>query len=97
MGDAYRVVAGIVTWSAPEVLRVPSGAVFQQNGAWQTYRYADGRARARTVRLGHANGEATEVLGGLQAGDRVIVYPGDKVVDGGRVTPMTVVAGAGAN
>jgi hypothetical protein len=30
------------------------------------------------------------VLGGLREGDTVIVYPGDKVAEGARVTPLVL-------
>jgi HlyD family secretion protein len=48
------------------------------------------RVRLRSVKVGHTNGLQTEIVDGLQAGDRVIMYPGDKVAEGKRVTPMTV-------
>jgi HlyD family secretion protein len=44
----------------------------------------------RTVRPGHSNGVDTEILDGLRAGERVVVYPGDKVTDGTRIVPVTV-------
>jgi HlyD family secretion protein len=92
LGDSYRVEARIVTWEAADVLRAPTGALFQRGGLWQAYRVKNGRARLATVRLGHGNGTETEILDGLQDGDRVAVYPGDKVVDGERVAPIVVTA-----
>jgi hypothetical protein len=32
----------------------------------------------------------TEIIEGLREGDRVVVYPGDKVFDGTRVTPLVI-------
>jgi len=90
LGDGYRVEARIVTWESPAALCAPAGALFQRGGTWQTYRVEHGRAEQRTVKVGHSNGVATEILDGLQASDDVIVYPGDKVTDGTRVTPLTV-------
>lgn len=90
LGDAYRVEARIVTWETDRVLQVPAGALFQRDGAWQTYVVEGGRARLRTVTPGQGNGLATEIVAGLGEGDRVILYPGDKVTDGGRVRPVRV-------
>ncbi|MFZ9682327.1 MAG: efflux RND transporter periplasmic adaptor subunit [Cephaloticoccus sp.] len=92
LGDSYRVEAAIVTWSAPAVLKAPAGAFFQRGQQWQTYVLDGRRARLREVEVGHGNGLETEVISGLSAGDRVVVYPGDRMADGVRVAPMTVVA-----
>lgn len=90
LGDAYRVEARIVTWAGERVLQVPAGALFQRDGGWQTYVVEGGRARLRAVTSGHGNGLATEIVAGLRADERVIVYPGDKVADGVRVQPVHV-------
>ena len=90
LGDSYRVEARIVTWEAPDKLRAPTGALFQREGTWQAYAVENGRARLHAVKVGHSNGLLTELLDGLIEGDRVIVYPGDKVIDGARVAPLGV-------
>jgi HlyD family secretion protein len=90
LGDGYRVEARIVRWSADNVLRVPAGALFQREGAWQTFVIDGSRARLRTVQVGQSNGIETEVAGGLQEGERVIIYPGDRVADGSRVRGLDV-------
>lgn len=90
LGDGYRVEARIVRWSADNVLRVPSGALFQREGAWQTFAVEGSRAQLRTVKTGQSNGLETEIIDGLNEGDRVIVYPGDRVADGSRVRGLDV-------
>jgi HlyD family secretion protein len=90
LGDSYRVEARIVTWESADALRAPAGALFQRDGAWNTFVAENGRARLRPVKVGRSNGVETEILDGLKAGDKVIVYPGDKVVDGARVAPLVV-------
>jgi HlyD family secretion protein len=90
LGDAYRVEARIVTWESPDVLKAPAGALFQRGQTWQTYVLDGSTARARNVKIGHSDGLETEILEGLQAGDRVVVYPGDQIADGVRVKPMVV-------
>ena len=44
-------------------------------------------AHFRSIVLGRDMGAQTEVIGGLQAGDLVVLSPGDTVVDGGKVQP----------
>jgi HlyD family secretion protein len=86
LGDAFRVEARIVVWEAADVLKVPAGAVFPHNENKSVFVIADGVARLRQIKSGHSNGLETEVLEGLEPGTEVIVYPGDKVRDGTRVT-----------
>jgi HlyD family secretion protein len=88
LGDGYRVEARIVVWEAADVLKAPAGALFQQGGGWKTFVVEGGRARLREVEVGRSNGVETQVLRGLAAGERVIVYPGDRVRDGAWVAGL---------
>jgi HlyD family secretion protein len=90
LGDNYRVEARVVTWENSAALRAPAGALFQRGGAWQTFVLDGRRARLRTVQVGHSNGVDAEILGGLREGDRVVLYPGDKVTDGTRIEPIQI-------
>lgn len=90
LGDSYRVEARIVTWEKPDALHAPAGALFQRDGQWQTFVIDGSHARLRNVKVGRTNGVDTEILDGLQAGDRLVVYPGDKVLDGTRVRPLVI-------
>jgi HlyD family secretion protein len=85
LGHEYRVVARIGVWQAPRVLKVPIGALFRYQGSWAVFRIDGGRARRTLVRLGQKNSEHAELLGGLSDGDRVVLYPSDRVIDGVRV------------
>jgi HlyD family secretion protein len=87
LGDAYRVEARIVVWEAGDVLKIPAGALFRHGENWAVFLVKDGKAVLREVEAGHANGLETEVLGGLEAGDEVILHPSDQIVDGRRVAP----------
>lgn len=90
LGDSYRVEARIVVWENSNVLRAPSGGLFQRTGGWHAYVNDGGRARLRDVKIGRNNGIEAEVIDGLREGDRVVVYPGDKVADGARIRSLTV-------
>lgn len=88
LGDAYRVEASVVLWENDRVLQVPSGALFQHGSEWKLFALEGGRARLRTVTVGHSNGLQTEIVGGASEGMTVVVYPGDRVMDGVRVSPL---------
>jgi HlyD family secretion protein len=90
LGDGYRVEARIVRWSADNVLRVPSGALFQREGQWQTFALDGNRVHLRTVTVGQSNGQETEIHTGLTEGTRVVIYPGDRLTDGSRVRTLSV-------
>jgi len=78
----------IALWSAPDVVRVPLGALFRQGEGWAAFVVGDdGRVRKATVKVGHINDESAEVLGGLAPGDRVVLHPGEKVAEGVKVKP----------
>lgn len=85
LGHEFRVIAQIRVWEAKNVLKVPIGALFRSQGEWAVFRVASGRAHRTTVRLDHKNREYAEVLGGLASGDRVVLYPSDRVTDAARV------------
>jgi HlyD family secretion protein len=90
VGDAFRVEAKIIVWEARDALKVPAGALFRKGEQWAAFVVADGRARLRIVKAGRSSGTETQVLEGLKEGEEVILYPGSRVRDGQRVTPVTL-------
>jgi HlyD family secretion protein len=88
LGDAYRVDVRIVVWEAPDVLQVPTAALFRDGGQWAVYAVRDGRARLTPVEIGRQTGRDAEIVHGLAEGTRVIVHPPDSVVDGVRVVEL---------
>ncbi|MEO6002793.1 MAG: HlyD family efflux transporter periplasmic adaptor subunit [Opitutus sp.] len=90
LGDSYRIEARIVVWEGKNVLRVPAGALFQRGQQWQTFVVAHGKTALRDVKAGRSNGLETEILDGLREGERVVLYPGDKVAEGSRVREISV-------
>ena len=86
LGHGYRATVRIVTWFAPDVVKVPISALFRTGGQWTVFTVDyESRARLRKVAIGHMNDQEVEVLGGLNAGDKVLLHPSDKVRDGVRV------------
>lgn len=90
LGDNFRVEARIITWETEQTLKVPAGALFRRGQQWETFVLEGGRVRLRQVTVGHSSGSETEILDGLQAGEAVVVYPGDRVRDGLRVRPIKI-------
>jgi HlyD family secretion protein len=85
LGDAYRVEVRVVTWESPNVVKVPTSALFREGDTWAVYTVADGRAQRTAVEIGHQTGQEAEVTAGLTEGARVILHPGDTLHDGVRV------------
>ena len=91
LGDNFRVEARVIVWESARVLKVPVSALFRRGSSWSAYVVRDGRAALVSVSAGRTSGTETQVLEGLQEGDEVILYPGDRVTDGQRVQPIKVV------
>jgi|KBSSwiStaDraftv2_1062776.scaffolds.fasta_scaffold00544_16 HlyD family secretion protein len=85
LGDAYRVETRIVLWEAPDVVKVPTNALFRDNTQWAVYVVSGGRTRRVIVQIGHQTAQEAEVLDGLTTGAMVVVHPGDLVRDGARI------------
>lgn len=88
LGDRFRVEAEIVLWEGRDVLKVPAGALFREGTGWAVFAIEDGRARRRSVKVGHRNPDEAEILAGLEPGDAVIVHPSDAVDERVRVSPL---------
>jgi HlyD family secretion protein len=86
LGDGWRAEARILVDAVPDAIVVPQSAVFREGDGWALYRVDDrGEAHRTVVELGLRNGLEAQVTGGLAVDDRVVVFPGDRVVDGVRV------------
>ncbi len=82
LGDGFRVEAKIVVWDSPDVIKVPTSALFRRGEDWAVFVVEQGHAEVRIVNIDHRTGLAAEVLEGLTEQDQVIVYPSDRVQDG---------------
>jgi HlyD family secretion protein len=88
LGDGYRVEARIVTWEDTDVLKVPNSALFRRGAEWGVFVVENGRAKLRSVQIGHRGIHEAEVLGGLANGDAVVLFPSDRIQEGARVKPL---------
>ncbi|MCO6186460.1 efflux RND transporter periplasmic adaptor subunit [Rhizobium sp. L1K21] len=85
LGHEFRVYADIAIWKEDDVLQVPIAALFRVGNDWTAFVVRDGRAAETKVTIDHMNNLSAEVTDGLQVGDRVILYPSDKLSDGSLV------------
>ncbi len=85
----YSADVEIVLQGKDDALRVPTAAI-QEGGRVLIYRPDDGTLEERRLKTGLSNWEYTEVLDGLQAGDRVVTsLEKEGVKAGAHVIPET--------
>ena len=83
LGDGYRVEIRVVVWERQEVLKVPTSSLFRDAEQWAVYRVDElSKAELRIVEVGQRNAQEAQIIEGLEAGDRVIAYPGDQIQQG---------------
>jgi HlyD family secretion protein len=85
LAPGYRVWGRVILRQAPDALKAPLGALVRKDGGWAVFRIAEGRARLTPVQVGAMTDREAEILKGLAAGDRVVVFPSDQVRDGARI------------
>ena len=88
LGDRFRLDVRVVLWEGDSVLKVPASALFRRGDEWALFAIEDGRARERTVTVGHESSTETEILSGVAPGDLVIRHPTDRIREGTRVSYM---------
>lgn len=84
LGHGYRVDVQVILFEG-EVLKLPLGALFRQGEEWVVFVAAEGRARLRPVAVSQRNSLAVEIREGLVPGERVILYPSDRIKDGAAI------------
>ncbi|MEO0936522.1 MAG: efflux RND transporter periplasmic adaptor subunit [Pseudomonadota bacterium] len=86
LGHGFSVFVKVVEWEADDTLLVPLSAVFQSDEGWFTFVVTDASVVVRTpIELAQRDGRKAIVLGGLNAGDRVVTHPPDALRDGSTV------------
>jgi HlyD family secretion protein len=85
LAHGYQVDVQIVLSSREDVLKVPLTALFRDGDAWAVFVQTGRRAELRHVQVGARNGIEAEIVLGLEAGERIVLHPSDRVADGVRV------------
>ncbi|MCC5980459.1 MAG: HlyD family efflux transporter periplasmic adaptor subunit [Oceanicaulis sp.] len=82
LGHGYRVEAAATVQRMEDAILIPVGALFRRQGQWAVFRVDNGRARLRMVEVGANDGHYAAITAGLEAGERVVVHPGQNIADG---------------
>jgi HlyD family secretion protein len=82
LGHGYRVETRIVLWSGENVIKVPLTSLFRDGEDWALFVDDAGRAERRRVLCGQSNGLEAQILVGVRVGERVVLYPSDRVAEG---------------
>ncbi len=85
LGDRFRVFVRIILWEGDDILQVPQAALFRHEGGWAVFRVAEGRAVLTPVQIGRQAGGQAELLGGLDEGAEVVLYPASTLSDGAAI------------
>lgn len=85
LGDGYQLDARIEVFAEDQTIVVPVGALFRRGENWSVFVVENGRAQPRQVTLTRRSGRVAAISAGVNPGDRVVVYPSDRVTAGGRV------------
>jgi HlyD family secretion protein len=90
LGDGYRVDARIVIFAADNALTVPVGSIFRDGAGWAAFVIRDGVARKQPIELTRRSSTEALLTKGLAPGERVILYPAERVQDGTKVRLITL-------
>jgi HlyD family secretion protein len=85
LGDGYQVDVRITVFTQDGATIVPAGALFRRGNDWNVFVMEKGRAQDRAITLLRRSGRFGSVASGLMPGERVIVYPSDRIVSGARI------------
>lgn len=85
-GDSYHVDILFLISNEVDVLTVPLGALFKSGEDRAVYTVdADKKATMRIVKISKRNDRQALLVEGLQDGEKVILFPGDKIREGSLV------------
>lgn len=91
LADGFRLNFFITTFHSEDGLTLPVGALFRDGEDWAVFKVVEGRAQKVKIKVQRRNPEKALLEGGLNEGERVIVYPSDEISEGVRVKPMLAV------
>jgi HlyD family secretion protein len=84
-GNLFHAEVEIETASVEGALRIPLGTLFVDGGGPSVFVIGEGRAQIRRVVRGIDDGTLVVIRDGLAEGERIILYPGERIRDGTRV------------
>lgn len=85
LGDQYRVDVRIMLFEQADALIAPVAALFREGDSWAVFVVDGRRVRKRIVQLVARGPIDAWLRGGVDAGEKLVVYPSDSIADGSRV------------
>lgn len=85
LGHGYRVDAEITVLATDDAVKVPLSALFRDGNRWAVFVAEGGIARLRHIEIGPRDRRDAMVTEGLEPGERVVLYPSERIDDGTRV------------
>ncbi len=82
LGHGYRVETRIVVWQGENVLKLPLSALFRDGEDWAVFALVGGKAKRKRLGIGRSNASEAELREGLAEGDKVVLHPSDRIVEG---------------
>lgn len=82
LGDGFAADAHIEIQKADDVLKVPLGAVFRDEGRTSAFCIDGERTLLVKVEIGNRSAEEVEIRSGIGEGTLVVVHPSDKLAHG---------------
>lgn len=86
LGHGYQVDVRVVLWEDSNALKAPLTALFRDGDDWALFVQENGRAVRRIIEVGHRTANEAQIISGLADGEVIVVYPGEGVDDGVRIT-----------
>jgi HlyD family secretion protein len=86
LGDGYRVDAKFILWEGNDILQIPANALFRYKSGWAVFIIGDNcRAEIQMVEPGKRSGLSTQILSGLNEGQKIVIHPEDTLEPGSKV------------
>lgn len=86
MGDTFHIDVTFKVSESKNVLKVPVGSLFRDGPDWAVYLAENGRASKKKVEVDAIGPQEASIKTGLEDGQLVLLYPGDLVKDGSRIS-----------
>ncbi len=85
MGEGFQVRCRLIAKRRENSLALPVGALFREGNNWALYRVVKQRAVKTAVKISESSGNTALIESGINEGDEVVLFPGEKIRDGVRV------------
>ncbi len=85
MGDGYQLECKIILFEKPDSILLPTSSLFRVGEKWAVYAVQKGKTELRLLDVEHNSAGIASVKSGIEAGETIVLYPGDSIRAGVRV------------